>query len=516
MATTFKTPGVYVVERTAFPNSVVEVATSVPAFIGYTERADRNGQSLAGKAIRIASMAEFADYYGEAPVAGFSITESAPSADGEENAEAEAEADFTFEGKHYVLQQDAGKFLLYYSMLFFFANGGGVCYIVSVGSYEDGITAARLKEGIDILLREQEPTMLVIPEAVLLGEEDCIATQQAMLAHCGGDMRNRIAILDIHDGYKPRTDVSGDCIVRFRDAIGTNYLGYAAAYYPWMHTSVVPHNALVSLHFTNRELLQSLLQRELVLRTGGMDGQPADAGNAEYMAAVAGLVHGNADADSIASSGRLLAANSPLYNAILLAARRRLNLLPPSVAMAGVYTMVDLSRGVWKAPANVGLCGVLAPAVPITANDQDDLNHPLSGKSVNVIRIIQNQGPTVWGGRTLDGNSMDFRYINVRRTMIMLEESIRMAARTYVFEPNTANTWVTAKSMVSNFLTGIWKRGGLAGATADDAFAVCCGLGETMTPDDILEGIMRMTVLVALSRPAEFIEITFQQQMQKS
>ena len=74
----------------------------------------------------------------------------------------------------------------------------------------------------------------------------------------------------------------------------------------------------------------------------------------------------------------------------------------------------------------------------------------------------------------------------------------------------------TIKSMISNFLNGIWKRGGLAGAVPDDAFSVHVGLGETMTPDDILEGIMRITVLVAVSRPAEFIEITFQQQMQKS
>jgi phage tail sheath protein FI len=100
--------------------------------------------------------------------------------------------------------------------------------------------------------------------------------------------------------------------------------------------------------------------------------------------------------------------------------------------------------------------------------------------------------------------------------MIMLEESMRLAARAYVFEPNVANTWVTIKSMISNFLAGIWKRGGLAGALPDDAFSVHVGLGETMTPEDILEGILRVTVLVAISRPAEFIEITFQQQMQKT
>src|SRR5690606_9222522 len=107
-------------------------------------------------------------------------------------------------------------------------------------------------------------------------------------------------------------------------------------------------------------------------------------------------------------------------------------------------------------------------------------------------------------------------YVNVRRTMIMLEESVKLASKAYVFEPNVANTWVTIKSMIGNFLTGVWKRGGLAGSSPEDAFSVHVGLGETMTAEDILEGILRVTVLVALSRPAEFIEITFQQQMQKS
>jgi phage tail sheath protein FI len=193
-----------------------------------------------------------------------------------------------------------------------------------------------------------------------------------------------------------------------------------------------------------------------------------------------------------------------------------LNLLPPSAAIAGVYTMVDNTRGVWKAPANVSLASVISPAVNISHDEQEDLNVTPQGKSINAIRPFIGEGVLVWGARTLDGNSLDWRYINVRRTMIMLEESIRLASKAYVFEPNVANTWVTMKGMISNFLDGIWKRGGLAGASPTDAFGVYVGLGETMTPEDILEGILRITVLVAISRPAEFIEITFQQQMQKS
>lgn len=141
---------------------------------------------------------------------------------------------------------------------------------------------------------------------------------------------------------------------------------------------------------------------------------------------------------------------------------------------------------------------------------------PMSGKAVNAIRTFPGEGLKIWGARTMDGNSQDWRYINVRRTMIYLEQSVKNAARAYVFEPNDANTWINTKCMIENFLRSVWKRGGLAGATPEDAYEVHVGLGDTMTGNDILEGILRITVLVAISRPAEFIEITFQQQMQKS
>ncbi len=159
---------------------------------------------------------------------------------------------------------------------------------------------------------------------------------------------------------------------------------------------------------------------------------------------------------------------------------------------------------------------MVTPSVSISHDDQEELNVTLYGKSINAIRSFIGEGVLVWGARTLDGNSNDWRYINVRRTMIMLEQSVKAAAKAFVFEPNDANTWTTIKSMIDNFLYLQWKQGALVGAKPDDAYNVFVGLGATMTGDDVLNGIMRITVLVAISRPAEFIEITFQQQMQKS
>jgi phage tail sheath protein FI len=97
--------------------------------------------------------------------------------------------------------------------------------------------------------------------------------------------------------------------------------------------------------------------------------------------------------------------------------------------------------------------------------------------------------------------------------MIMIEQSCKLAAQAYVFQPNDQNTWSAVTSMISSFLTSVWKEGGLQGATATQAFSVNCGLGTTMTSGDILNGMMNVTVQVAVVHPAEFIVITFQQQM---
>jgi len=426
-------------------------------------------------------------------------------------------------GKEHIVAQangkDGGRHLLYYGRLQFFQNGGGPCYIVSVGDYSSDIDAKKLTDGIDTLIREQEPTMVVIPDAVLLEQGDCISVQQAALAHCGGKMKNRIAILDVWGGYKDRQDPSGDCIEAFRSALGINYLDFAAAYYPWVNTTIVQDRAVTFESIANRDLLQDLLRQELGLTDAAPAGNGKLAQQTEAVTSIGKDWSAENPEDAAINKETLnksLVVMSPLFNNLLKACKDKLNLLPPSAAMAGVYTMVDSARGVWKAPANVSLSGVTSPAVNITHDDQEDLNVTTQGKSINAIRSFIGEGTLVWGARTLDGNSLDWRYINVRRTMLMLEESIKLATKAYVFESNDANTWVTIKSMIRNFLTSIWKRGGLAGASPDDAFSVFVGLGETMTPEDILEGILRVTVLVAITRPAEFIEITFQQQLQKS
>ena len=209
--------------------------------------------------------------------------------------------------------------------------------------------------------------------------------------------------------------------------------------------------------------------------------------------------------------------DNELYNVILTELGNLPLELPPSSAIAGVYARVDSSRGVWKAPANVGLSYVIEPSVQVSHDDQKDLNvDVVAGKSINAIRTFTGKGVLVWGARTLAGNDNEWRYVPVRRFFNMVEESVKKATEQFVFEPNDANTWVRIKAMISNFLTTQWRAGALAGPTPESAFYVNIGLGETMTGQDILEGNMIVEIGMAAVRPAEFIVLRFSHKMQEA
>jgi len=492
----------------SFPGSVVEVPTAVPAFIGYTEKARDGERSLLHRPRRIASMAEFRRYFGGAPGATYALTTEA-AADPDAPVPPGSTEPVVRAGENgteasWFLARTSPRFYLYHSMLLFYQNGGGRCWLVSVGDYGGAPDADELRAGIAALREEREPTMVVVPDAVLLGLDACISVQREALRHCGEETKSRVAILDIHQGYRPLDDRSvgeaGNAVDVFRGEIGESHLDFGAAYYPWIETTVVERGELGLGNLADPGRLATLLERE---------GRVPEE-------LWAGLAAESLDPAEAHDLNEALLAASPSFREILRGIREDLDLLPPSGAIAGVYTRVDAARDVWKAPANVSLSSVVEPAVTITDEDQADLNAPPGGKSVNALRSFVGEGTLVWGARTLDGNSPEWRYVPVRRTMIMLEQSIEMATKAYVFEPNDADTWDTIEGTIRNLLARIWRRGGLAGATPDEAFGVRVGLGETMTAEEIEEGILRVIVHVALTRPAEFMEITVEQRMQTS
>jgi len=501
-----QTPGVYIVEKNAFPNSVVEVATAVPVFIGFTQQASYQGNSLFNQAVKISSLVDYQTYFGGAAQIQYKLTAQKASAPGY----------IGLNGTYYSVDVVPATLYYMYNMVrMYFENNGGPCYIYSIGAYGTAPALSNFTDALTALENEPDPTIVIAPDALLLSNNDYNTYMQTVLPHCQ-KMQSRVAVLDVYGGAVTSPLNVDTAIQGFRNGVGINGLNYAAAYFPWGNTTVVQSNevSFVNLQITDFTPYLEVTDPNLgpVITQVLTNVTAAQKAYSTITPATSAAV-----LQQVQQAHQGLLTASPNYTNMITSVLAQINTLPMAGAMAGVYAYVDSTRGVWKAPANVSLTGVVSPTVNLNDDQQANLNvDPSTGKSVNVIRFFSGQGVLVWGARTLDGNSQDWRYVSVRRTLIMIEQSVKLAARAYVFEPNDANTWSTVKSMIGNFLNNLWKQGALAGTKPDDAYTVQVGLGSTMTADDILNGFMNITVLVAVTHPAEFIVITFQQQMQKS
>lgn len=515
-----KTPGVYVTELQAFPKSMVGVPTAVPVFIGYTKKADLDGKSAFNEPVKIGSMVEFRKYFGGAPDVKYKL-EQTPPADLQKNP---ADYDFMVAyikakdenpqenvTEYYSIDMDsdgATNFYLYNSMRFFYENGGGDCYVLSVGDYKNKPAKDLLEQGLNIVQNEKGPTMIVMPDAVLLEKNDFKEIANKMLKQAK-DLQDRVAILDVAKStIKPSID---DTMNDFRELLeldndAPSWLSYGIAYYPWLNTSVIGDDEISFTAFEKKSLetLKTVLKNSV---SGKYTG-----GKLEKVNTIIDKIT-TADPNNAEFTEQDIVMVAPLLKDVLTNLKNKMNLLPPGGAIAGVISSVDATRGVWKAPANVNINSVISPDVTITSEDQEDMNIPLDGKAVNAIRAFADSGIVIWGARTLDGNSKDWRYVNIRRTLIYIEQSIKQALRAYLFDANDSTTWTAVKSMIEGWLSGLWEQGGLMGDKAADAFEVEVGLGSTMTPNDVLDGYMIVQVVLQMVHPVEFIELTFKQQM---
>jgi phage tail sheath protein FI len=644
MATTYKTPGVFVEEIPKLPPSVAQVETALPAFVGYTNKADEIAPGdLINKPKRIGSLVEFEQFYGTGP--------------SPEVTEVNIDSNNNFTSATV-----KNSFFMYDSLRMFYANGGGDCYIVSVGKSEKATTISKTNftAGIDELRKEDAPTIILFPDAATLGNSEIAEVQQAALLQCA-DLGDRVGLFDVK-----QDDPLG---ANFRNNIGINNLKYGAVYSPWLkvnlpkaikYTNVksvikragiaVPLSGLSSdteVQGLITELEQAYVDvanvaaktkvlsspngvlsdgfSSLIATFNGVGGNTnanlknvfdylAAIGNQiqefvngvapnkltlpDFLADVTSGITSNFDpvfekikalnleavADiTVALTGtdftaltagswpktnaavastvinetndnnrRIAAINLlqpmfdelntaylnlivntgnaytktlddslvlvfPVYKNIINGVSKSMTVMPPSGAVAGVYAQVDRTRGVWKAPANVSLNNVLAPATVFTATQLDNLNvDAVAGKSVNAIRYFTGKGTLVFGSRTLAGNDNEWRYVPVRRFFNMVEESCKKSTEPFVFEPNDANTWVKIQGMIENFLTTLWRQGALQGVKPEHAFYVAVGLGKTMTSLDILEGRLIVEIGLAVVRPAEFIILRFSHKLAES
>lgn len=546
--TNYRTPDVYTEEVSTLPQSVAEVSTAVPAFIGHTEKASLDGKDVSGSAVRISNFLEFKEIFGGyKPAAEISI-EVAPSD--------ESIQDVTITPPNSTL---------YYAVDFYFRNGGGACYIVSIGDFSDTYTQNSFINGLNALSKEDEPTLIVLSEATKLeSASDYYQVCIAALAQCE-KLKDRFCIFDV---LQDDTDAQG-----FRDGIGMNNLKYGAAYTPYLQTSLnyqykdeeVSISGLeglgafthdgngIRISYTNSTgspgfvinegaagdpITFSIDGEQLTIQLPEGGATPTDlvtawdtfeAGNdpgffdielsgdpGSNIGTTAQTALTQEQAESV-TLAEIKNDRTALYAKIGSELAKRRIILPPGPGVAGIYATTDRQRGVWKAPANISLNAVIAPTVKITSADQEQLNVDANaGKSVNAIRSFTGKGTIVWGARTLAGNDNEWRYISVRRLFNMIEESTKKASYFAVFESNDAATWLKVKAMIESFLYGIWQQGGLAGATEDQAYFVNIGLGKTMTQQDILEGRMVVEIGIAATRPAEFIILRFSHKLQES
>lgn len=521
MAEKYKTPGVYIDEINAFPNSVVSVPTAIPAFVGYTPQAEYQGKSYLNVPVKITSWNEFLAIFCFPQKARVKQQQYSPNYFViDENVIQADTSSISFDNRNLSISPDSSTiYYLYLSLLLFYQNGGGDAYIVSVGGYgkaQGGALGAKdplvnpnvsldsLLKGLYLLKRESEPTLYVFPDATLLSNENYATLIQAMLLQCE-ELGSTMSLLDVQGGNNSTQQNYLQLIENFRNSTGSNGLSYGAAYFPFVSTTVLQSEDLNYTNFFGGELDQ------LAAILNPKNSDPSLTSIFEMIKDI------NNQSISVNQLNNALLSGSKLYSILFSKVLDLANTLPPSAAMAGLITMNDNVKGVWNSPANIGINQVKDLPIHLNNDQQGPLNvDPVSGKSINVIRSFIGEGVLVWGARTLDGNSQDFRYIAVRRTLIFLEQSCKSAIEAYVFQPNDANTWTAVKSMISSFLTSIWKEGGLAGASPQDAYTVECGLGTTMTSQDILDGYMNISVRVAITHPSEFIVLTFQQKMASS
>jgi hypothetical protein len=494
----YEAPGVYIVETNAFPAQVVEVATDVPVFIGYTEKAVQQGKDVTGVPVRVTSLNEFEQWFGKAPAPRFNFSLRA--------------------GEPVLELEDASHFILHSAIRLFCDNGGSACWVLSVGCYGEGEpaiakSAEHFSEAVwQELARQQEPSMVVIPEAVLLSSpEDYKLVWERGLAHCA-ETKSRIAIVDVFNGDRKRSHDEADVIsgkTGLRNMLPAEGLSFAAAYYPWVNTAL--HGAS-DITFDNISAGTRKAFFDYVRQDPSVQANEAQKAALEKALDLA-VEDKTSDAEKARCKAGLRVL-SKRYKALIDHAVAALNVMPPSSALAGAYAMTDNQTGVWKAPANLGLFSVVSPCVDISDAEQEDLNAPLDGKAVNAIRSFPARGTLVWGARTLDANSQDWRYVNIRRTAIMMEQSIRAALDQFVFSPNTEPTWRAIKLSIEGYLNTLWMRGALLGTSAHDAYHVDVGLGTTMTALDVEAGTINVVVQLSLLRPADFIVLPFRLQLQ--
>jgi phage tail sheath protein FI len=450
---TYLNPGIYSAENLVLTPQVVEVETALPAFVGYTDKAiGKEAKNLMLVPTKINSMREFEFIFGFPFENKMELTIDLDSSEG-------------YFLSHF--EEPSLKYILYYSLKIYFENGGGPCYILSVDTYQNpqevllekpfGSSHSGLLDGLHQLAKVSDISLIVIPEAIKLSADDFSLLVQAALLQCH-TLGNRFAIFDFYNGDQHDPDINLN-----RGLFGTEYLNYGSAYYPFVRTTM---NAYVNSAGSNVKVTYKGKENNL---------------------------------------GQLKNTENLLFKFVKSELKSRFIDLPSCGAVAGAYVTSDKNRGVWKSPANLSLAGVMEPLVPYgNQGNNVSCTDPDAGKSINNIRYGIRHDTQLCGARTLEIHDIGERFVSVSRFQIMVKESLKTSTGWVIFEPNNSNTWQKICHTIEKYLTLKWQVGALAGIIPQQAFYVKCGLGDTMTSDDLIEGRIHIEVGLAVLSPAEF------------
>ncbi|PHR35247.1 MAG: hypothetical protein COA38_02865 [Fluviicola sp.] len=473
MSKLYKTPGVYVEEKDTFGSSIVSNPTAIPAFIGFTEDANNsngeglnlvNGSTIVREPVLVQSVLEYEQTFGGADTTGI-VDVSEHDNDGKTS--------YTAVNKKANEAYTPG--FMYPSVLAYFSNGGGSCYIISLGKYEEfnltemPATITNEMSSIEEAIQMAETATLILPTDLIRFGDANYYSWGTQLTDFASKEKKYFTVMDVIQKDPKGPVYNVEDISNYRNAVSLEQSCYAGAYFPYLQSlTAFAYKTDLTNVYLNGSLLQS---------------KPATVENTKTVELVKTFLSTN-----------------------------YIN-MPPSPFMAGIYSRLDSTSGVWTPPANVAPNGVAGPVILLTNTQQESMNVSNTGHSVNAIRSFTGRGTRVWGARTNDGNSVNWKYINVRRLFISMETDISKGLEAFVFKPNVFNTWVEVKMMINAYLFGLFNQGAFAGATPETSYQVLIGLGETMTEEDILNGYMRVSIQVAPIRPAQFIELTFSQMM---
>ena len=374
----------------------------------------------------------------------------------------------------------------------FFLNGGGEAYIVRVVRVGTDSEAEAYVKAFASLEKIRDISIICLPGKAWGGTG--AATNNAIIDSAvshAEEMQNRMVIVDVAANVK---------LVDKNAATDLNLPSapFSVTYYPWLEVA--------NPFFAPGD-------EEPTIKLGDAENNVTTA-DAAVTTAEAGVADATGAQDIQAAKEALRKAQNDLK----AAERVRASLLPPTFTIApssfaaGMWAKIDGRRGVWKAPAGVesSLLGVAG-----LADDVDDkLQGQLNPVGVNCIRRIPGAGPVIWGSRTLSTLSdPEWRYVPVRRTANMIEESIYTNIQWAVFEPNDHRLWSSLRVNIDAFMNGLWRAGAFQGESASDAYFVRCGLGATMKQDDIDAGRVIVEVGFAPLKPAEFVIVRIQQKV---